>query len=95
LVEMMPEIQRLVDSTRTSDELQQKIDRFIEGRKRQLSRSASYSALVEAYGRALASEDAGDFDAAIAAWDKAAKMSPEGADNCGRRATAYKRVRGG
>jgi hypothetical protein len=69
---MAPRIQRMLDSTQAPTELQKRIQRFMDERRRVMP-GKSYTAWVEASGHAVASEDAGNYTAAITAWRDAAR----------------------
>jgi hypothetical protein len=72
---MAPKIQRILDSTQAPGDLQRRIQKIME-RRRQAMPKNSYTAWIEATGRAVAREEANDLDGAVAAWKEAVSLNP-------------------
>ena len=93
---MAPRIQRMLDSTRAPGDLQKKIERLLDERQKAMPKRSAYAAWVQASGRALAQEDAGNLDGALQAWNEAHTLNPSDSTATLRAKTisAYRNARG-
>ncbi len=94
---LLPQMQRILDSTGTPGDLQKQIEKYMDGKRRAMPRNSAYVPALEATGMALAQENAQQYDAAAATWQRVATLNP--ADSLARvRAQslgAYQKLRKG
>lgn len=73
---LAPRIQRMLDSTQAPGQLQRRIEKIMQDRRKAMPNKNSYTAWLEATGRAETREDVGDLEGAVAAWKDAASLNP-------------------